>query len=340
MLEFETLAKTIYYTIIGILLLILLSRLAYYIKTRQKRISILNEKAIYKYIRFGTILSLPLFIFGLISFVFVLQKANMFISSLSKNLFVLMLCLILATEIFYNIKLSPKKLNRIINIFFLVIFASIGIYLTNLYLAAKAHPDLSESIVIDLPFSGKWIASGAGASGLTNHHDRIASQKYAIDILKFGTNGKLFTGEGVSNHESNTYGSEVISPVKGKVVWVVDTLPDEPIRERDKLAGNHIVIKFQDSLFVALAHLQPNSIPQQVGDSVSKGEPIGKVGMSGNTDFCHLHIHIQNRPEYDIEHGKSYPIRFREFKRKRFLFWENVENNYLLSNDIVIVQSH
>ncbi len=111
------------------------------------------------------------------------------------------------------------------------------------------------------------------------------------------------------------------------MVWVVDTLADAPVKERDKLAGNHIVIKFQDSLHVALAHLQPYSIPQKIGDNVSIGEFVGKVGMSGNTDFCHLHVHVQDRPNYDIENGKTYPLRFREFKRKRFLFWRRLKTD-------------
>jgi len=335
MLEFESIVRTAYCIIIGILLLVLVGRFIYYIKTRQKRVTILQEKSIHKFIHFAIIISLPIFVYGLITFVFVLQKGNLFASSLMKSILVLMLILVFLAEAFYNLKVIPKRINRILNVIFLLLTSITGIYLANLFQTAKSHPKLNESVVIDLPFKGKWIASGAGATGLTNHHDRIKSQKYAVDISKLGSKGKLFTGEGVSNNESYTYGAEVLSPVTGKVVWVIDSLPDKPIKERDKLAGNHIVIQFQDSLFLALAHLQPNSIPKTVGDNVSAGEIVGKVGMSGNTDFCHLHIHIQDRPKYDIENGISYPIRFREFKRKRFLFWRNVTNEYLLSNDIV-----
>ena len=116
---------------------------------------------------------------------------------------------------------------------------------------------------------------------------------------------------------------------------IVDTLPDTPTRERDKLAGNHIVIKFQDTLYVALAHLEKKSIPFKAGDQISIGEIVGKVGMSGNTDFYHLHIHIQDRPIYDIDNGTAYPFRFKEFKRKRFILWQKVKNEYLLSNDVI-----
>lgn len=82
-------------------------------------------------------------------------------------------------------------------------------------------------MVIDLPFKGKWIASGAGATGLTNHHDRIKSQKYAIDIVKFGEDNKLFKNNGLANEDSYTFGAEILSPVNGKVVHVTDSLPDK-----------------------------------------------------------------------------------------------------------------
>ncbi|MCB0686190.1 MAG: M23 family metallopeptidase [Saprospiraceae bacterium] len=225
----------------------------------------------------------------------------------------------------------PRRPARILNIIISVIFLIVGIYLNLLFISANKYPPVDQSVIVDLPFEGTWIATGAGASILTNHHDRIPSQKYAIDISRVGKNGKLFNGA----EESNTYGAEILSPVDGKVVYIIDTLPDHPVRERDKLAGNHIVIQFHDTLYAALAHLQPYSIPLKVGDNVQSGALIGKAGMSGNTDICHLHIHIQDGPVYNIETSKTYPIRFKKFQRKRFLFWHNQEDQYLLSNDWV-----
>ena len=335
MQEFEQIVKIAYLILLGMLIITLISRYIYFRKSSEKRIKTQDEKPIYKYLRYATILTLPVFLFGIISFVFVLQKGNMFAAGWLKNALLIALSMILITEIFYNLKIIAKRINRILNIIFLGLTATTGIYLTNLYLSAKSHPPIEASITIEIPFEGKWIATGAGASGLTNHHDRIKSQKYAVDIAKIGGNGKLFTGKGIEHEESNTYGAEIFSPVNGQVVYLVDTLPDIPVKERDKLAGNHIVIKFQDSLYVALAHLQKKSIPWKEGDQISVGELVGKVGMSGNTDFCHLHNHIQDRPVYDLENGKTYPLRFRRFKRKRFMFWRNVENEYLLSNDII-----
>ncbi len=335
MLEFETIVKTAYLIIIAFILLLIVARFIYFLKTKHSRHSINKEVIAHRIGRYALYIAIPLFIFGLITFVFVLQKGNLFASIWMKTIFIFSLSLFGLSEIWYNTMVLPKGLNRVLSWFFLFLTTICGLYLSNLYLTALAHPSVENSVVIELPFSGRWIATGAGATQLTNHHDRIESQKYAIDISKIGENGKLFVGSGKEKEESNTYGIGIFSPVDGQVAFVIDTLPDIPTKERKNLAGNHIVIQFQDSLFVALAHLRQNSITLKKGDRVKKGEILGEVGLSGNTDFCHLHIHIQDRPIYDIIHGKSYPIRFKKLKRKRFLFWNNVNNGYLLSNDIV-----
>jgi len=71
------------------------------------------------------------------------------------------------------------------------------------------------------------------------------------------------------------------------------------------------------------------------GDSVKTGDILAQVGNSGNTDFPHLHIHIQNSETYDIESTTTYPIRFREFKQNRYGYWTNQRKQFILSNDII-----
>ena len=42
---------------------------------------------------------------------------------------------------------------------------------------------------------------------------------------------------------------------------------------------------------VFLAHMQRGSALVKKGDRVARGQPLGKVGNSGNTSEPHLHIH-------------------------------------------------
>src|SRR5690554_363962 len=335
MKEFADIVATGYAIILSVIAIFIIFRYWYYWKTKHSRIKIGQEKKPYRYFRYISIIAIPLLLAGLVCYIFTLQKGNLFAPYWAKLTLLALLTLLLITEICYNIHLQPKKANRIFNLIFGLAFLVLGVLLNKIYFDAKQYPDIASSVIIDLPFKGKWIASGAGASGLTNHHDRIRSQKYAIDIVKFGDNGKLFKKEGVANEDSYTFGAEIISPVNGMVVHLIDSLPDRKITDRDKLAGNHIIIEFQDSLFIALAHLKQHSISVKLGDTVEIGEKLAQVGNSGNTDFPHLHVHIQNSETYDIDTTTTYPIRFREFRRMRYGFWTNQNNQFLLSNDII-----
>lgn len=335
MKEFENIVTTSYTILLGALLLFLILRHWYYRRTKNNRIKIEEEQKIFRYFRYLSLIAVPLFMMGLVHYIFILQKGNLFAPYWAKVSLIGLLFLVLITETKYNIKLRPKNVNRIINLFCCLVFLTLGVWLNQIYFQATQYPKVDSSVLIDLPFDGKWIASGAGATGLTNHHDRIRSQKYAVDIVKFGDDGKLFKNEGLANEDSYTFGAEIISPVDGKVVYLMDSLPDKKITERDKLAGNHLIIQFQDTLFVALAHLKHNSILVKKGDLVQSGDLLAQVGNSGNTDFPHLHIHVQNSEIYDIETTTSYPFRFKNFKRMRYIIWWNENNQFLLSNDIV-----
>lgn len=335
MKEFENFVTTGYAIILSVIAIFIFFRYWYYWKTKHSRIKIGQEKKPYRYFRYMSIIAIPLLLIGLVNYIFILQKGNLFAPYGAKFSLLALLTFLCLTEVWYNINLQPKKTNRIFNLFFGVAFMGLGVLLNKIYFDATQYPDIASCVMIDLPFKGKWIASGAGASGLTNHHDRIRSQKYAIDIVKFSDTDKLFENNGVANEDSYTFGAEIISPVNGKVVHVTDSLPDKKIMERDKLAGNHIIIQFQDTLFVALAHLKQKSIRVKPGDLVQTGDLLAQVGNSGNTDFPHLHIHVQNSEVYDIETTKSFPFRFRQFKRMRYIFWQNETNQFLLSNDII-----
>ena len=59
--------------------------------------------------------------------------------------------------------------------------------------------------------------------------------------------------------------------------------------------GNYVVMKAADGRHQAYLHLlRPSSVRK--GDRVAAGEPIGKVGDSGNADGCHLHFELWTAP--------------------------------------------
>lgn len=59
--------------------------------------------------------------------------------------------------------------------------------------------------------------------------------------------------------------------------------------------GNYVVIAGSDRRAYVYMHLQQPS-PLKTGDKVATGQPIGRVGDSGNADGCHLHFELWSAP--------------------------------------------
>ncbi|MCI5210670.1 MAG: M23 family metallopeptidase [Candidatus Electrothrix sp. ATG2] len=57
--------------------------------------------------------------------------------------------------------------------------------------------------------------------------------------------------------------------------------------------GNYVVVDHGNGKSTLYLHLQANSVPITVGSSVSKGQVIGKVGLSGWVCGAHLHFQLQ-----------------------------------------------
>jgi hypothetical protein len=196
------------------------------------------------------------------------------------------------------------------------------------WLIAKTlpYPPTEECVVLDLPVRGTWLAGHAGATTFTNLH---TTHPYAIDILKLGPDGRLMDGSDLVVTNWYGYDEPVYAPADGQIVEVVDDLPCRPIGNGDTVhpAGNHVVIDIGNDKQVLLAHLVAGSVAVEEGEYVTSGALIGRVGNSGNSEAPHLHLHVQSASETGL------PFRFRLMQRKRWLFWIDVTNGYLIRND-------
>ncbi|HEX7403115.1 MAG TPA: M23 family metallopeptidase, partial [Usitatibacter sp.] len=57
--------------------------------------------------------------------------------------------------------------------------------------------------------------------------------------------------------------------------------------------------------FVYLAHFQKKSITVRPGQKVARGQELGKCGNSGNSDFPHIHMHVQDTPTFNAGTGQN-----------------------------------
>ena len=201
-----------------------------------------------------------------------------------------------------------------------------------------AYPSTEKSLIVDLPVRGTWSAGHAGGTTLVNYHCAYPSQRYAMDIVKVNEDYEFYKNEGLDVEDFYTLDENIYSPVDGTVAYAEDGHPNEAVSfapdNPENPAGNHVVIRISDSAFVYLAHLNNGSVAVKEGDVVRRGDLIGRAGNSGNTSWPHLHMHIQNIPEFDMKRAEALPYRFSKIRRRRIAFWHTAENAYLLRNDL------
>jgi murein DD-endopeptidase len=191
--------------------------------------------------------------------------------------------------------------------------------------AARVGVSTQTPIVLQAPFKGGgiWVA-GNGPSNTSDHRRAMLSvlgntaiaQRFAIDWLKLGADGKGFHGDGKVNANWYGYGTEVVAVVDGVVSEVKDGIPENvPLTtERavpitlETIAGNHLVLSLGSGRFALYAHLQPGSLRAKTGDRVRRGQVLGLLGNSGNSDAPHLHFHITDGSSMLQSEGLPYEL--------------------------------
>ena len=86
----------------------------------------------------------------------------------------------------------------------------------------------------------------------------------------------------------------------GIVVTIVNSHPDEPDMEG---YGNYIVIRYPNEGYVSLyAHIKKSSFLVKVGDKVTQGQPVCRMGNSGYSFGNHLHLEVCKGTTF-VRHG-------------------------------------
>ena len=194
---------------------------------------------------------------------------------------------------------------------------------------------------LELPFEGEWVISVGGRTheGGGNHFfARQSGQRYAYDIFKV-VDGQAYTGNGGENEDTYTFGARLNAPGDGKIIALENNIEDnyrpgivnDNINDSN-LAGNYIMIDHLNGEYSLMAHFKKGTIIVSVGDTVNKGQEVGKAGNSGNSTGPHLHYHLQNSPT--LLDGIGLPAQFRNYYEDN-VFTERGEpvKYQIISND-------
>ncbi len=102
-------------------------------------------------------------------------------------------------------------------------------------------------------------------------------------------------------------GIPVLAAADGVVVALRDGIIDIDVDKigRDKVAGqsggNAVVIAHQGGWFTHYWHLRQGSVAVTKGQRVSAGTKLGLIGLSGDTNYPHLHFELRSGPQRPID---------------------------------------
>jgi hypothetical protein len=94
-------------------------------------------------------------------------------------------------------------------------------------------------------------------------------------------------------------GVAVIAAAAGTVRATRDTMPDVSVRQVGVAAllgndaGNGVLIDHEDGWQTQYSHLRRRSIAVKAGLRVKRGQRLGLIGLSGKTEFPHLHLSVR-----------------------------------------------
>lgn len=94
-------------------------------------------------------------------------------------------------------------------------------------------------------------------------------------------------------------GVDVLAAAAGKVVRLRDGVADISIRAEgappvaNQECGNAVVLDHGGGWETQYCHMARGSVRVKQGDVVAPGAPLGRVGLSGNTEYPHLHMTVR-----------------------------------------------
>jgi len=147
---------------------------------------------------------------------------------------------------------------------------------------------------------------------------------FAIDIDGLDKNyGEL--SDANENAADAGWGREILAPAPGTVVYARNDVPTNPHPGEEPgdnwyrplhepvmaYAGNCVIIDHGTSEYSVMMHMQTGSVTVKVGDRVTTGQVIGKLGNSGDAFGPHLHYQLQSGPR--LFQDQPLPVKFQNF---------------------------
>lgn len=221
---------------------------------------------------------------------------------------------------------------------------------------------MDKPVIVTFPLRGEWLAPNTPGNKIPSHGSDQLGERYAYDLLQvdwarkgwpfYRVHWLRYLIFGVPLNKCYCWGQEVYAPCDGIIVkakdgykersrahWFSDLLfaiknvyAFNPRKDNlQSVAGNYIIMECSDHVYAGLVHLQMGSIKVSVGQSVKKGDVLGKIGHSGNSFAPHLHFQLMNSS--DVATAKGLLCAFEQYEIFKDDKWQKVYNGIPTNKD-------
>ncbi|MGM0216087.1 M23 family metallopeptidase [Enterococcus sp. AZ109] len=217
-------------------------------------------------------------------------------------------------------------------------------------------------LVVEFPLRGEWQSPNTPGTKIPSHGTDRLGTRYAYDFIQvdwdrrgwpsYRSSLAKYLTTGLPINDYYCWGKAIYAPCNGIVTTAEDNYPErtrtnlrsdlknayqnahyfDPMTDDPRsVAGNHIIIKHTEKVYAAVCHLQTGSIQVTVGQSVKKGDFLGRVGHSGNSFGPHLHFQLMDSS--DITKAKGLPCAFETYEIYQAGKWLETKNGVPTNRD-------
>jgi murein DD-endopeptidase MepM/ murein hydrolase activator NlpD len=134
---------------------------------------------------------------------------------------------------------------------------------------------------------------------IQNYFDEDKSKNYQdYHCGKLSYDGHDGTDFRIRDYVAMKHGVNVIASAAGTVFATRDAMDDINVKLLNKEeiskqgCGNAVVLVHEEGYKTMYCHMKRGSIAVKKGDKVEKGQKLGQVGLSGLTEFPHVHLGV------------------------------------------------
>lgn len=249
-------------------------------------------------------------------------------------------------------------MHKIICLIFILVFIQ-----SYTVLCQDIYKDI-DMLEVEFPLNGIYISPNTPGSKIPSHGTTKYGEKFALDLVKVidtNKNRKPYKASlfnylffGLDLDEFYGWRQKIYSPIAGEVVEIENNVEErnpvnifkdilysiKAVRRSNynseflkNVAGNYIIIKHSQDVYVLLAHLRKSSILVAKGQRIEEHDELGELGHSGNSTMPHLHMQFMNNKDYRIAQGL--PFVFKEYEVKDKDNWNLIKKSIPKSNDLI-----